>query len=489
MPGLIQLSNIYKPIHGYLTLTVCVFGSATNVLNAIVLTQSTMRNPTNVLLTGVAVVDSVTMVAYGVLTVYLYLLTSPEPASYAHSSGWVRIILLENAIIIGSHTISTVLLVELAAFRCWMLYTVTCRKSGGHHRGGTVSETTQKRIVTFGFIIATMFGIFIALPTHLIYQIKPYFGSANTSDSEEQMYKHNHQPQQQPEVQTSYWFEVRPGAQSLEQAHFVIYGCFVKILASILIFILTTFILVTMQIARKRYIKLQNLSTAREQTIKPDLDNELAKRQTPIRQSESGNHYQQVSEKNNLDFQKNLDARHDEPAFQNKVTEQPGAARLAYKTRQSQRATIMLIVLVISFVLTEAPQGVVNTLVAGKGECFHNTIYVPLGDILDLAVLLNSSVNFILYCTMSQLFRANFVHLMVKLRPVWCARLFRKRHSTEDGDTPMPPLTSWAQSRLQWPLKTSRQSVFSKTHQPKTTVKTQPPEAILIRETVEDGPQ
>ncbi|KAF8571911.1 hypothetical protein P879_00809 [Paragonimus westermani] len=449
-----------------------------------------MRNPTNVLLTGVAVVDSVTMVAYGVLTVYLYLLTSPEPASYAHSSGWVQVILLENAIIIGSHTISTVLLVELAAFRCWMLYAVTCHKSGGHHGGATVSETTQKRIVTFGFIIATTFGIFIAVPTHLIYQVKPYLGSANISDFEEEIDMHNPQPQQQSEAQTSYWFEVRPGAQSLEQAHFVIYGCFVKILASILIFILTTFILVTMQIARKRYIKLQNLSTARELTVKPDLDNELAKRRTSVRQSESGNYYQQVGKKeNNPDFQKNQDTRHNEPVSQSKVTEQPGAARLAYKTRQSQRATIMLIVLVISFVLTEAPQGVVNTLVAGKGECFHNTIYVPLGDILDLAVLLNSSVNFILYCTMSQLFRANFVHLMLKLRPVWCTRLFRKRHSTDDDDTPVPPLTSWARSRLQWPLKNSRQSVFSKSHQPKVTVETQPPKGILIRETVEDGQQ
>ncbi|KAF7233403.1 hypothetical protein EG68_03761 [Paragonimus skrjabini miyazakii] len=449
-----------------------------------------MRNPTNVLLTGVAVVDIVTMVAYGVLTVYLYLLTSPEPASYAHSSGWVRIILLENAIIIGSHTISTVLLVELAAFRCWMLYTVTCRKPGGHHGVGTVSETTQKKIVTFGFIIATMFGIFIALPTHLIYQIKPYLGSTNTSDFEEQMYRHNPQQQQQPEVQLSYWFEVRPGAQGLEQAHFVIYGCFVKILASILIFILTTFILVTMQIARKRYIKLQNLSTAREPTVKPDLENELIKRRTSIRQSESGNHYEQMSKKNNNpEFQENVDARHNEPASQSRVTEQPSAARLAYKARQSQRATIMLIVLVISFVLTEAPQGVVNTLVAGKGECFHNTIYVPLGDILDLAVLLNSSVNFILYCTMSQLFRANFVHLMIKLRPVWCTRLFKKRHSTDDGDIPMPPLTSWAQSRLQWPSKNSRQSGFSKSHQPKMTAKAQPSKGILIQEIVEDEPQ
>jgi len=43
---------------------------------------------------------------------------------------------------------------------------------------------------------------------------------------------------------------------------------------------------------------------------------------------------------------------------------------------------------------------------------FHN-VYTPLGDVWDILVLINSSVNFLLYCTMSRLFRGTFWALFV----------------------------------------------------------------------------
>jgi len=71
------------------------------------------------------------------------------------------------------------------------------------------------------------------------------------------------------------------------------------------------------------------------------------------------------------------------------------------------RTTLMLVVVVLSFVLTELPQGVLALASAVDQRVFDN-VYVPLGDVWDVLVLVNSSANFILYCSMSAQFRSTF---------------------------------------------------------------------------------
>ena len=53
-------------------------------------------------------------------------------------------------------------------------------------------------------------------------------------------------------------------------------------------------------------------------------------------------------------------------------------------------------------------QGVL-TLFAIFVKDFFRTVYWPLGDVLDIVALLNNSINFLLYCTMSGQFRRTFV--------------------------------------------------------------------------------
>ena len=67
----------------------------------------------------------------------------------------------------------------------------------------------------------------------------------------------------------------------------------------------------------------------------------------------------------------------------------------------------MLIVVVLCFVVTELPQGILAFL-SGVDEYIFDNVYVPLGDIWDILVLVNSSANFILYCTMSAQYRKTF---------------------------------------------------------------------------------
>ena len=48
--------------------------------------------------------------------------------------------------------------------------------------------------------------------------------------------------------------------------------------------------------------------------------------------------------------------------------------------------------------------GVMLTWCAWDNSIFEK-YYIHLGDILDILVLINSSINFVLYCTMSQAYR------------------------------------------------------------------------------------
>jgi len=94
--------------------------------------------------------------------------------------------------------------------------------------------------------------------------------------------------------------------------------------------------------------------------------------------------------------------------------------RLLQQTRTSDhdinhehnRTTWMLVSVVLFFVITEMPQGIL-AMVSGLNERFFTNIYSNLGDVMDILVLLNSAVNFILYCIMSQQFRDTFKSLFL----------------------------------------------------------------------------
>ncbi|KAL4221404.1 G-protein coupled receptor [Mactra antiquata] len=74
------------------------------------------------------------------------------------------------------------------------------------------------------------------------------------------------------------------------------------------------------------------------------------------------------------------------------------------------RTTVMLLVVIVLFLLTELPQGILIMCCVFIKDFFEN-IYIPLGDTMDIIALINNSINFVLYCTMSQEFRRTFINL------------------------------------------------------------------------------
>jgi len=81
------------------------------------------------------------------------------------------------------------------------------------------------------------------------------------------------------------------------------------------------------------------------------------------------------------------------------------------RARECNRTTAMLVCVVGLFQLTELPQGIL-TLGSIFVDRFYQDVYSPLGDLLDIMALLNNSITFILYCTMSRQFRQTFLETL-----------------------------------------------------------------------------
>jgi len=70
---------------------------------------------------------------------------------------------------------------------------------------------------------------------------------------------------------------------------------------------------------------------------------------------------------------------------------------------------------------------------SGIDRRIFDDVYVPLGDVWDAAVIVNSAVNFILYCTMSAQFRSTFAEVICRRRrPGSAGTATRKVHHDYD---------------------------------------------------------
>lgn len=112
-----KFSDTYRPIHGWLSTAVCLFGIPSNLLNIIVLTRPNMiTSPTNLILTGLAFSDLFTMLSSLVFGIYFYIVhphESPERDTWA----WTHFAMSHVMASVTFHSISIWLTVYLACFR------------------------------------------------------------------------------------------------------------------------------------------------------------------------------------------------------------------------------------------------------------------------------------------------------------------------------------------------------------------------------------
>ncbi|XP_054283627.1 G-protein coupled receptor dmsr-1-like [Macrosteles quadrilineatus] len=79
--------------------------------------------------------------------------------------------------------------------------------------------------------------------------------------------------------------------------------------------------------------------------------------------------------------------------------------------KRVDRTTRMLVAVLLLFLITEVPQGVLGLLSGTLGRQFFKNCYHQFGELMDILALINGAINFILYCSMSQQFRTTFSQL------------------------------------------------------------------------------
>lgn len=81
--------------------------------------------------------------------------------------------------------------------------------------------------------------------------------------------------------------------------------------------------------------------------------------------------------------------------------------------KSHDRTTKMLLAVLLLFLLTEFPSGMLALLSGALGDEFFANVYQNFGETMDILALVNSAVNFIIYCSMSRQFRDTFAFLFL----------------------------------------------------------------------------
>ncbi|XP_062616280.1 G-protein coupled receptor dmsr-1-like [Saccostrea cucullata] len=117
VPELLAFQSRYQIIHGYLAPIICIFGVVANILNIVVLTRKNMQTSTNVILTGLAISDGLTMAAYIPYALLLYVIHGTRSTPIRDSYGVAQFHIGYALFSVVVHSISIWLTVTLALFR------------------------------------------------------------------------------------------------------------------------------------------------------------------------------------------------------------------------------------------------------------------------------------------------------------------------------------------------------------------------------------
>lgn len=353
---LLQFNNWYKQYHGYLATAVCICGIIANILNIAVLTRKNMVSSINCILTGLAVSDGLTMAVYLPFALWFYVLNGTEENASRNSLTAVRFMLFYAVSSVLVHTASIWLTVTLAIFRfIFIRYP---------HQVELCSLTRAKVSV-----LLTYLGALVVCVTNL--------ATLTTHEDE-------------PGI----WivgFRMDTKLQKfLHDFNFWIQAILVKLVPCVGLTILSCLLVHLMRAANQRSNMLRG--------TKKRIPQAIIDQSSPSGQStpKPGKRSPRI-----IDHAPGLRYL-PHPQKQDRARKQD---------RKTQKTTVMLLMIVLLFLLTEFPQGVLSSL-NGLLPNFVTEVYVPLGDIIDILTLVNNGINFLLYCTMSKQFRDTFLTMM-----------------------------------------------------------------------------
>ncbi|XP_037085514.1 probable G-protein coupled receptor 139 [Pollicipes pollicipes] len=321
--GVRWLRDSYRPLHGYLALVVCVFGSVANLINIVVLTRKDMLSSTNIILTGLAVADMAVMLEY-IPFAFQHYIEGTDQFSYPA----IAYVLFHAHFAQVFHTVSIFMTVMLAVWRFLSIV----------HPALAVHCCTMKRSIIF-IVAAYLVSPIICIPSYFTFAVHSRPAGGGT---------------------ILYSIDISDVGRRhhglLNRANFWLYSVLIKLAPCLA---LTYFSI--------RLIRVLLETKRRKQRL-----------MTGCRVLSADHH-------------------------------------LVQGTRQTDRTTRVLVAVLLLFLLTEFPQGILALLSGILQDRFFRTCYLHVGELLDILALTNSAVNFLLYCLMSKQFRDAFRSL---LRPL-----------------------------------------------------------------------
>ncbi|ESO08546.1 hypothetical protein HELRODRAFT_74987 [Helobdella robusta] len=348
---LVRFNKWYQNIHGYLSIIVCIFGISSNIINILVLTRPKMTTPTNTLLTVIACYDFMTMVSYLPYAIYFYCYSSLE-GGLGHSKSWIIFLIFHNKFVIICHTSAMWTTVLLAVLR---FFVVTNPKW---------NLTNQVPFFLFLFVVSVFCAtVLTCMPMYFMHKLVDLDIQHNLNSSRSWIGNENITAGQTKQRKFGYWLKENDALpDKILLLNFWLFGVLLKLAPCLLLSILSLLLIRSMRQANFKRKKLKQ-------------------RQFWLNNTKS-------SHRNEAMLRKGVDCN---------------------------RTTAMLVAVVLTFVVTELPPGIISLLSTFDYRIFED-IYVQLGDVWDILVLINSAVNFVLYCTMSRLYRRTICEMITFIK-------------------------------------------------------------------------
>uniref|UniRef100_A0A915DEA8 G-protein coupled receptors family 1 profile domain-containing protein n=1 Tax=Ditylenchus dipsaci TaxID=166011 RepID=A0A915DEA8_9BILA len=353
-------------VHQFIYHVLCLTGVVANICIVVVLLRPNMRkNPFNLFLIAIAICDLTLMASY-----FIYKQVELCHPWYFEFS-WIIFTYAYAVLSVFVHSASLWMTVNMAVLRYLVL-----RKSASS--GSTLNTYSAASISIVAGVVISLIG---SAPNMLRYQIQdngllevPSACLVNSSRYAK-FYVRGQQVHAYTLSQPNFW------SCSWERFSFWTAGLMLKIIPCLLLTVFMTLLVRMLMEARERRLRLCQGNSSAVPTTGPNTTSSV----------NNNNHTTTPS---------------------NPATNRPSSATAAVTNSncktQAERTTAMLTIIVGGCILiTELPQGILVLAIGVKPQV--RFAMQQLGNVIDLLSLLNSSVNFILYSTMSNLFRHEFL--------------------------------------------------------------------------------
>jgi hypothetical protein len=409
--GLEAFRKSYLIMHGYISLVVCLFGMLANTLNIIVLTRMDQRiSPTNAILTGLALADNLVMIEYIPFTMHMYILHG-RPVYERFSYPWTVYVLIHAHVTQVFHTISIWLTLLLAVWRYL---------SVAHPLRSRDWCTLDRALLAI--LLAYVVSPLVCIPIYLTYTIQetPYQvpppPPSNRSAAAQLLANATGQQHwlldEQQKNHTLYVLGTSELARAndslLENINFWTYSVVVKLIPCVALTFFSFRLISALVSAKERR---QNLKS----------NNTHSSKKNALASSAMGGN----------------DPEHSVSAVERHNTSSHPAATggSGSGSEKHDRTTRMLLAVLVLFLVTEFPQGILALLSGILGDAFFTNCYRHLGELTDILALINGAINFLLYCVMSRQFRQTF------------SRIFRPRLLDKWKSVPLATASNVAHHR------------------------------------------